>query len=207
MIPIQIQPELANFNDRVRKPGIVFLNILGRKPTHKDWKEAWLWNRITKELYQAYSGICAYSASWIPSGTIDHFIPRSCSPDLAYEWGNYRLAMEKLGNRKGNKCDLIDPFYIEYGWFTLNFATFLITPNSKLPKYLADRIKKTIQVLCLNTDNNLINTRIEALKGFASDEYPLSHLEKNYPFIAYELKRQEMETRIKVIFHKRVPVV
>ncbi len=203
MIPIQIQPELATFNDRVRKPGTIFLTKLGRKPTHKDWKKAWFWNRVTKELYQTYSGICAYSASWIPSGTIDHFIPRSCSPNLAYEWNNYRLVMEKLGNRKGNKCELIDPIYIKYDWFTLNFATFLIIPNSNLPKYIVDRIKTTIQVLCLNTDSNLVDTRIEVLKGFANDEYPISHLENKYPFIAYELKRQAMETRIKVIFLKR----
>lgn len=207
MIPIQIQPELANFNDRVRKPGIVFLNTLGRKPTHKDWKEAWLWNRVTKELYQAYNGICAYSASWIPSGTIDHFIPKSCSPDLAYEWGNFRLAMEKLGSYKGKNCELVDPFYIKPDWFILNFATFLIVPHSSLPKYLGSRIKKTIEVLRLNKDNNLVDTRISVLENFANDIYPLSFLERRYPFIAYELKRQGMETKIKAIFQKHPPLV
>lgn len=211
MIPVQIQPEPESFADRVRKPGRDFLKRLVRKPTNKDFRKHWHWNRISPELYQAYDGICAYSAHSIPSGTqqasVDHFIPRSCSPDLAYEWSNYRLAMESLGNHKGKTCEVVDPFYIKHDWFILNFATFQIEPSSDLPRYLKRRIKKTIEILRLNTDNNLVSTRIGILEDFAKNVYPLSFLERRYPFIAYELKRQKMEANIKEIFNKRLPTL
>ncbi len=206
MIPVQAQDEPRGFDERVRKPGQAFLNALGRKPTYKDYRKNWYWNRITPELHQAYGGICAYSANWIPLGpqqaSIDHFIPRHSSPELAYEWNNYRLATDKLGNYKGKSLDVIDPFFIKTDWFVLDFSTFQVKPHSNLPAYLLNRIKKTIEILRLNKDNNLVDTRIGVLESYAKEEYPLSFLERRYPFIAYELKRQKMEIQIKSVFRR-----
>jgi len=51
-------------------------------------------------MYEAYDGVCAYTGMRmhrvLSDPTIDHFVPKSKRPDLAYEWTNYRLALAKV---------------------------------------------------------------------------------------------------------------
>ncbi len=215
MIPLQLQPAPGDFKSKVKDPGLYFLQALSRKPTHKDYRKAnaEYWRRVTPEIYQAYDGVCAYSSHAIPwlnrqgiqgeDPTIDHFIPRHVNPSLAYEWSNYRLAMRKLNEYKGEKEWVMDPFCIKHDWFTLNFATMRVEPNTQLPRYLRNHVTKTIEILRLNKDNNLVGTRQAVIIEYANGGFPLDWLERKYPFIAYELKRQGEESRIKERFSKR----
>jgi hypothetical protein len=127
---------------------------------------------------------------------VDHFQPKSVRPDLAYEWSNYRLAHQKLNSYKGESTEVLDPFHIEIGWFTLDFANCYLKPSGTLPQALQDQVAKTIEVLRLNTDQTLVQQRFDVLRDY-SKGYPMDILEERYPFIAAELKRQGLEESIR----------
>ncbi len=59
MIPVQEQPEPANFSANVRKPGKAFLRRIP-KPTKKQYgkERARYWVAVRGDLYGAYSGVC-----------------------------------------------------------------------------------------------------------------------------------------------------
>ena len=107
MIPVA---EPHDFNRRVRIPGEVFLRKTPH-PNNEQWRLNSYWRHAIRHLFNAYNGTCAYCASWTfhaspanrpEDGTVDHFVPKSYSPHLAYEWNNYRLCRRRLNERKGN---------------------------------------------------------------------------------------------------------
>jgi len=143
----------------------------------------------------AYKGICAYRARWIPHSTgrhsIDHFIPKSVESPLAYEWSNFRYVSARFNSRKGTRS-ILDPFLLNEGWFILDFSTFLIKPNSILSADQQKSVQDTINILKLNTDEDLVTERQTWVEEFWAGEISFEHLEKKTPFIAYELERQNM---------------
>ena len=149
MIPLQPQPEPIDFSQRVRTPGAKFLKQIP-KPTSKQWKGKEYWQRVLPDMRQAYKGICAYCAQWIPHSTgnhsIDHFIPKSTAPDLAYEWNNFRYVSSRFNSRKGQRS-IIDPFQLENDWFTLSFPSLLIKPHPNLPSHQKTVVLDTINIL------------------------------------------------------------
>lgn len=199
MIPIQEQPEPSDFSNNVRRPGAAFLKEVAR-PTKWDKKE--YWQKALPDLYQAFVGICVYSAHWIPRdtgvATVDHFIPKSIAPQLAYEWSNFRLASLKMNSRKGNFQDVIDPFKVEPNWFVMDFPSMLIKPNPTLSASLKGRIQATIKRLKLNDDETCVKARTEWLLPFckSGNQDSFEHLKKHAPFIAYELQRQNLIDKI-----------
>jgi hypothetical protein len=99
VIPIKPQPEPDDFDQKVRQPGLAFLSKVPN-PKTKEWRDYWV--KSLPDLYKSYNKICAYSAQWIsrPEGnpTVDHFLPKSAKPELAYEWHNFRLACLTLNH-------------------------------------------------------------------------------------------------------------
>jgi hypothetical protein len=146
-------------------------------------------------MRQAYYGICAYSAQWICSvtgvDTVDHFVPKSTRPDLAYEWSNYRYSSLKLNSRKGERS-ILDPFKIGAGWFVLTFPALLVKPNPDLGDELQEAVHNTIRVLKLNDDDTCVQSRQTWLLAFCHGEITFAHLESKAPFVAYELVRQNL---------------
>lgn len=195
MILVQEQAEPADFSRNVRTPGRAFL-ITNPRPSNRDYKPHRYWKDT--DLHSAYGGICAYSAHWIPPrGTVDHFIPKSVDPDLAYEWSNYRLCTEKMNKNKDNKLDVMDPFCIQNGWFIINFETFFIDPEDTLPDYMKTAVSETITRLQLNDDNALIQGRANTVALYSKGDISFDFLLRRYPFIAYEMERQGLRENIK----------
>src|SRR4051812_40118001 len=106
-----MQPEPANFQLSVRKPGRVFLSQQPQ-PTVAQWKSHSYWRRVLEDLHTAYNGICAYSCHWIPydtgSDTVEHFTPKGLFSEGAYEWNNFRLVCGTLNGRKGTSTEIMD---------------------------------------------------------------------------------------------------
>ena len=202
MIPVIPQPEPLNFDEMVRQRGQKFLRkFTTTQPTTGQWKENAYWNKLQAEFYKAYKGICAYSAHWIPRSdnpNIDHYIPKVIRPDLAYEWNNYRLACPLVNGCKGNSENILDPFTIQKDWFTLDFPALLVKPNTTLDKRDYDKVKNTIDRLKLN-DDKFIDVRSNWLMGYCLGEASFYCLKNGAPFIAYELERQNIVTKIKII--------
>jgi len=206
MIPVPEQPEPPNFDADVRVPGQAFLARIPH-PTRRQYgqERARYWMNARADLFRGYSGVCAYCSQFVllADMSIDHYVPKSANPNLAYEWSNYRLSRKKLNGHKDNSPHVMDPFKIKYDWFTINFTNFRIEPLAGVPGYLEAHIKTTIDILQLNTDVDLIQERTRILVDYSNDLFPFSHLERRYPFIAYELRRQGLEVTIKTMIRTR----
>lgn len=192
MIPVAPQPEPDDFDATVRRPGRAFLRI-NQRPSSVEFKRAQYWVRCLPHLRSRYGEICAYSSFWVPfHGTVDHFRPKSAFPMDAYEWRNYRLALDRINNNKGNSQVVLDPFTIQPGWFVLDVATLWVNPEPTLAEGLRDRIQRTIDILKLN-DEPFVNVRFQVLKSYLEGT-TLQQIERTYPFIASEISRQGVKT-------------
>lgn len=193
MIPVQFQPEPAEFEKKVRKKGADFLKKVSQP---SNWNNREYWRESLDDLCKAYGRVCVYSAQWMPrtegSPTVDHFIPKSLEPKWAYEWDNFRLACLKLNARKRDFLDVIDPFALPTDSFILDFPSLIIKPNPNLAYPLKERVISTIKRLKLNEDDNCVKGRLDWLMPYCKQEYPFEYLKSKAPFIAYELARQEL---------------
>ncbi len=87
VIPVALQPEPENFDGDVRKKGIMWLNERKNSLNSPPPKASLLpnyWVKTNRQLYDAYSGICAYLAiffEWVTgAGSTEHFIAKSVRP-------------------------------------------------------------------------------------------------------------------------------
>lgn len=201
MIHVDLQPEPSNFNTDVRIPGKRFLarvpNLSG-----KQWKNKDYWKKISTDLYVAYNGICAYTGLWFSKSTapvsVDHFLPKSKEPEKAYEWNNYRLITQIMNSYKDDNI-IVDPFEIHNGDFILDFPSCLIKVNPNLPREKIDIIQSTIDILKLNSSDDQVQARCDIIISYVNEEISKQYLKKRYPFIAYELERQNLFDKIKEI--------
>jgi hypothetical protein len=200
VIPIQPQPAPADFGTKVQAKGQKFL----QKATQPiSWKNREYWRNSLPDLYAAFDCVCAYSAHWIPytvgTPTVDHFIPKSVAPELAYDWANFRLSSLRMNSNKRDFQDVLDPFLIQSGWFVLDFPSLLLKPNPALADEIKDSITITIQRLKLNSDDNCVQHRQEWLMGYCQQVFTLEHLRKMAPFTAFELERQKLLAKIATV--------
>ncbi|HET9184386.1 MAG TPA: hypothetical protein VFP59_19870 [Candidatus Angelobacter sp.] len=203
MIHIDEQTEPAKFNARVRIRGRRFIDQ-NPDPTPKQWRTHQYWREIGSELHDAYGGICAYSCHWIPydtgADTVEHFRPKDRYPADAYEWSNYRLVCATLNGRKGIYEDVLDPFALQNGWFTLDFPSMLVKPNGALKPQERQAVQVTIDRLGLNDESTCLKSRAKWLKDYCDNHISLEYLRKHAPFIVAELERQSILDRIREIF-------
>lgn len=196
MIPIVPKPEPANFDKRVRKPGIIWLQnngiVLDQAPPDPA-KLPTYWSRTQRELWEAYDGVCAYLCIYIPWGmgahSTDHFVPKSKDAGQAYEWANYRLCCMSMNRHKNNFNDVVDPFQIQPDTFILNLASGKVSPHPHLTPDLYEKVIQTIDRLKLNDPENQ-KMRAEHYTYYLKEEYSDTYLKKNSPFVWYEAQRQ-----------------
>jgi hypothetical protein len=126
---------------------------------------------------------------------VDHFLPRSSYPELAYEWHNYRLACARINQFKADKIGILDPLKIRSGWFVLDCASFYVHPADELENDLVGQIQYTIDELGLNCDP-LVELRYTVTRDYSFGNVTLAFLNDRYPFVGFELTRQGLATRI-----------
>lgn len=204
MIPVTPAAEPAGFASKVRNPGVKFLRATPN-PTNAEWRGKDYWRKALSDLWTAYNGICAYSASWTPratpggtapeDSTVDHYVPKSAAPNLAYEWANYRLCRRRLNTRKDNFRDVLDPFTVGPGWIELDFRTFLLVPNGQLAAQARSDVVATIQRLELNKDNDYVLERIRVIREYCLARATFAEVAKRYPFMAFEMERQDFDNQ------------
>lgn len=193
MIRVAAQPEYATFDAEVRRPGAAFLTTCP-SPTSAMFKKKNLWSKAARHLHEAYSGVCAYTAMYLPEqGTVDHYLPKTSHPQLAYEWSNYRLASGRVNGSKGNQTNILDPFCVHDDWFFMDIPACLLLPNPALDKPLRSEIAGTINSLRLNQDDNYVQERCNILIEYSRGDISMGFLERRYPFLAKEVRRQEID--------------
>ena len=201
MIQVTPKNEYPGFDADVRTPGAAFLATCPT-PTSEQFKRKNFWSKAARELHAAYSGLCAYTAMYLPQqGSVDHFLPKATRPDLAYEWSNFRLAGGKVNNSKGNLTDILDPFQVQDDWFFMDIPACLLRPNPALEKALRNQIANTINALRLNQDDSYVQERCNILMEYGRGDVTIGFLERRYPFLAKEAKRQNFDQQmLKEIF-------
>jgi len=189
MIRVTPKPEPDCFDTRVRVPGNKFLLTKSPSDNFRPY-----WTRCIKELYASYEGICAYLGIYIyKTGgvTVDHFIPKSAMPELAYEWDNYRLCSSIINSRKHNYQDIIDPFDIDNEWIYLNFLTGEVFPNPSLSNFVITLINQTIFRLKLNYGDTC-DIRMDYWTEYCERHIDIDYLKRKAPFIYKEASRQRL---------------
>jgi uncharacterized protein (TIGR02646 family) len=194
MIRIIPATEPTTFDVRVRIPGRAFLATLPT-PRSREWNGHDYWKRCMTDLRRSYSSTCAYCASWTlrRDCSVDHFVPKSATPMLAYEWNNFRLSRKRLNHRKSNHRDVLDPFTVSNDWFELDFRTFLIHARNGLPEPTASNVRTTISRLQLNADNDYVFERMNIVRQYCLQRVSLAQVAQRYPFVALEMTRQNFE--------------
>ena len=139
MIPVRLQPEPADFDAEVRQKGWTWLvkeGIAPNAPAPKGTKFPAYWSHSNKQLWTAYSGVCAYLSiyfEWVTgASSTDHFIAKSKDAAQAYEWDNYRLSCLGLNRNKNKYDDVLDPIGLTPNTFELVLATGQIRPSRAL---------------------------------------------------------------------------
>ncbi len=200
MMHVDAQPEPEIFPGRVREPGNQFLAVIPN-PTAKQWSTRNYWTRVSGEMHKAYCGICMYSCHWIPfdtgSKTIEHFLPKTTYPREAYEWSNYRLVCGTLNGRKSDYEDVLDPFVIRDGMFVISFPSILVKPSRSLTPSQRREVQATVKRLGLNDEGTCLQARVNYVNFYCRDLVSFDYLEEEAPFIAFELKRQQLVHGIK----------
>lgn len=165
-----------------------------------------LWRKYKDAIFEAYHGICAYTATKIircHGFHMDHFLPKSMPQfrRLAYTWSNFRLASPGVNSKKGAAI-IADPFTVPDQACRIDFLTGKITLNPALPEKDRRRLEYTIRRLGLNEGASLQN-RVDAFGNYrrfaelrngkptnpAQPCINVASLTGNYPFVASEMLR------------------
>lgn len=196
MIPVSAQPEPAAFDAEVRKKGLAHLNKKGFPldqplPPKADIEP--YWRACLTDLHQAYSGVCAYLGVFFErvmgGGSVDHFIAKSASAGLAYEWVNYRLACSTMNSRKREYSDVLDPFFLAPDLFRLQLSTGHIYPSPALNAAPMRLVEETIERLGLD-DPQCRELRARWYQDYLEHKLPSVYLKSKAPFVWVEADRQ-----------------
>ena len=131
--------------------------------------------------------MCLYIPRGVGAPSTDHMVPKSRAWQHVYEWRNYRLACSLMNARKGVAADVLDPFDVEDGWFTLDTVFFEVRPGPGLPDHIATAVDKTIRRLRLN-DQQCCDARREYADDYRKGHITLDYLNRHAPFVARELR-------------------
>lgn len=196
MIPVTPAKEPDVFNAGARQPGQKWLadnGIDASKPPPKPSALPAYWQRASRELWDAYNGVCAYLCIFFdfPLGahSTEHFVAKSRMAGLAYEWSNYRLSCLGANRRKNRFDDVLDPFEIEPDTFVLNLASGEIKPNSDKPPHIQKKAQTTIERLGLD-DPEMNNMRARHYEDLLRDDISATYLQSHSPFVWYEAQKQ-----------------
>lgn len=202
MIRVAQQPEYEGFDQSVRQRGQAFLRG-NPNPNSQQFKKHNYWSSCLQNLHAVYQGQCAYtSRHLVETGSVDHFLPKSRYPHLAYEWDNFRLARQVINSRKGNSEEVVDPFQVEQGWFVLDLPSCLVKAGEELTAEIRASVNRTINTLALNQDERLVQERCDLLVNLADGDITLRYLDRHYPFLSSEVRRQNVETDLADLFKR-----
>lgn len=214
MIRVELAQEPAQFDTKVRQPGLrAIAEMVGEPnlPKRRGRKREVVansrdaipadkfpayWTEALPELLEAYGRVCAYTSFYIErvtgAASVDHMLPKSVSWNEVYEWRNYRLACSLMNSRKNDYRDVLDPFEIEDDWFRIELVGYQVIPANDLPEEIEQRVQATIDRLKLN-DYECLKLREEYAEAFQKNDISLNRLRQRAPFLAREIERATVQ--------------
>lgn len=191
MIRVRPRPPPADFDARVRQPGLHWLR------SHPIGSPENYWLRCKTALAEAFEHRCAYLALRTRAGEVDHFI--SCSEDrsLAYEWSNYRYCESAINKRKSRlpAAKWLDPFEVEDGWFELDDPDLILRVTDRCPPEVRQRAQNTLRRLRLDDDDVIVSNRRYLVQAFEAGDIKLAPIERDDPLLARMLRRRGAAAR------------
>jgi hypothetical protein len=154
-----------------------------------------------KLAYRNDRSVCAYTSFHLPTGgSIDHFVPKSKAPELAYEWANFRLSLDRVNNWKKNSLITVDPCFINSDWLFLSFPECIVRVSDVAGPAVRSRLKQTIELLRLNKDDTFVDFRFNLVRDFVNGITDLAFLKTYYPFVGREVERQGGREALSAMF-------
>lgn len=200
MIRVELRSEYGTFDRDVRRPGMAFLAV-NPSPNNKEYREHEYWSRSRSQLWQAYNRVCAYTSFYLPTGgSLDHFVPKSQMPKLAYEWSNFRLCEERVNNWKKNSLVGVDPCWMNSDWAFLALPECIVRVSPNAGPIVGPRLKQTIELLRLNRDDTFVELRYDLVRDYVHGVTDLEFLKRYYPFIGREVERQGGRVALQPLF-------
>lgn len=195
MIPVVCRKAPKGFNRRVWQPGRAHLASINHPfigPLRLGAQLKPFWRLVLGVLRRRHGGICAYTALHVPqvtgAHTVDHFVPKSVDVGSAYRWRNFRFACNWVNLRKGVAQDVLDPFTLRPGTFTLSLGDGSMAAASTLCEVDRLRAQQTIARLQLN-HSLLRRRRLEDWRVYI--KYRCEEvLVRTSPFVWHEARRQ-----------------
>lgn len=185
MIPVDPVPEPVDFDARVRRRGLAWLEA---HPDARVRAEPY-WSEFLPALRDGFGGRCGYSAMFVPDGTVDHFRSRRDHRTLLYEWSNLRFA-SSLMNAAKKAADVLDPYEVGAGCFELLLPSMeLIARFDLIPVERHALVKATLAALPLVHDERIVRQRRGWYASYLSGEVTLAGLRTFAPLIAAAVER------------------
>ena len=189
MIHFDPAPEPAEFDQRVRARGRQWL------AEHPTGRPAPYWRDFTPLLRTVFRELCAYSAMWIQSGDVDHFVPCVERRDLAYEWSNYRYADGSINSRKQGRVEseLLDPFEVRDEWFEILLPSLQLVVTDECPPEFRKQAKTMLDKLGLGHAAWIIDIRRSWFEEWENQRLTLEGLDRKAPLLARAIRKREAE--------------
>jgi hypothetical protein len=189
-------PEPATFDRDCRQKGRSWIQsqqVLPERP--KD-----LWSPFRPELRRGFGCRCGYYAMYLHDGQIDHFTSwNTCrtnnTPELAYDWGNFRFVDGALNSSKRTlDGQLLDPFEVGDDWFEIELPSLLLRPVG-VPSERIDAARLTLERLGLDQGSRALELRWEWYDFHQRNELSLDGLRSVAPLVARAVDRWIAEGR------------
>ncbi len=144
------------------------------------------WTKFAEDVRIMFRGICGYSFMYDASGgSIDHYISQKTDEDLAYEWTNYRLAMERINKSKQNKDDqVLDPFDADDAWIDVQLPSMQYRTAKDVPEPFKGKIDFMLEHMKLINDEALIRPRRMWFNQYLLGKLTIEGLREYAPVLA-----------------------
>ncbi|VXD14634.1 conserved hypothetical protein [Planktothrix serta PCC 8927] len=186
MIKFNPPPEPPDFDQKVRKPGKIWLD---KNPDKKEFPS--YWTNFKSDLADGFGNLCGYSAIYDLNGTVDHYFCCRNHRNLAYEWSNYRYASGWINSSKQTLDDqVLDPFQVGDDWFEIILPSLQLVLTNQVPPEELERAAFTLERLHLRDDERVIRQRCAWYRCYLAGEITLAGLEKKAPLIARAVRKQ-----------------
>jgi hypothetical protein len=121
-----------------------------------------------------------------PVGTVDHFVSFNESPQLAYEWSNFRYAAGWINSSKNNVRaeEILDPMLVDTGWFQILLPSLQLVLTDRVPAEFRAQAEETLRRLHLTDDERIVRQRFAWFKLWDDGDLTTEGLRRMAPLIA-----------------------
>lgn len=194
-VPSPIRPEPPLFEQECRQAGHDWLAKQVALPDRpKDY-----WSPFRPDLRRGFGRRCGYYAMYIHDGQMDHSTSwKTCkdngTPDLAYEWDNFRFVDGGLNSRKSTLDDrLLDPFEVQAGWFEVELPTLFLRAVG-VPPERQEAARLTMERLELDQGPRALELRWEWY-DLHRRGMPIELVRERAPLVAEAIERWHADNR------------